>query len=82
MTCGKAVSEVQERGHDVRFTQSAVTDGHGEQGSGVEQGAGHGEVLALTERTGRREQAGDGAGEMAEQTVAFAEAGAQIGHGA
>jgi hypothetical protein len=47
----------------------------------VQIGARHGEVLPLTERTGRRQQARDGAGQVPEQTVALAEALLQMGHG-
>ena len=48
----------------------------------MEQGPGHGEVLALTQGAGGSEQAGDGAGEVAEQAVLLAEAGHHVIQGA
>ena len=49
--------EVAKAAHDVGFAQSAVADGNGEQGAGVQLSPGHGKVLALTKRTGRIQQA-------------------------
>ena len=57
---------------DVGFTHAAVADGHREQLVAVQVSAGHGKVLSLAQRACGRQQAGDGAGEMAEQTVLFA----------
>jgi hypothetical protein len=74
--------EVHHRIEDVRLAHAAVADGDREQRARMQQGAGHGEVLALAERTGRGQQAGDGAGQVAEQAVLLAEAGHHVADGA
>ena len=76
----KSDVEVQHRIEHVRLAHAAVTDGHREQRARMQQRTAHGEVLALPERTGRRENARDGARQMAEQSMLLAEAVAHLLH--
>ena len=70
--------EMHHRIQNVRLAHAAVADGHREQRAGMQQRAGHGEMLALAERTGGREQTGNGAGQVAKQAMLLAEALAQL----
>ena len=74
--------EVHHGVEHVGLAHAAVADGHREELVRVEQGASHGEVLALTQGARGGEQAGDGAGEVAEQAVLLAEAGHHVVQGA
>ena len=71
--------EMLERAHDVGLAQPAVADGHREQLVAMQVSTRQREVLALAERTGGRQQAGDRTREVAEQAVALAEARAHVG---
>ena len=73
--------EVLERAHDVGLAEAAVADGDGEQLVAIQIGAGHGEMLALAQRTCGRQQARDRAREVAQEAVALAKARAHLGHG-
>ncbi len=78
---GVGGGEVLERAHDVGLAEAAVTDCDREEFVAMQVGAGHGEMLALAERAGGSQQAGGRAGEVAQQAVALAEAGAHLGDG-
>ena len=66
---------------DVRLAHAAVTYGDREQLVRMSQGTRHGEMLTLTEGTGRCQQARNRPGKMPQQTVFFTESGHHVIHG-
>ena len=65
----------------IGLAHTAVADGYREQFSRMQQRARHRKMLALAQRAGRCQQAGNRAGQVAEQAVLLAEAGHHVGHG-
>jgi len=74
--------EMQHAVEHIGLAHAAVADRDRKQRAGMQQGAGHGEVLALSQRARGREDARDRAGQMTEQAVTLAKAFAQLGDGA